>query len=57
MALNDLPTHVAGLAQSEYEALRTRANRFVNRNWWWMMIVALIVGIVLGLWNPLRLGR
>lgn len=43
--------------ESEYEALRKKANSFVNKNWWWLMLACLGVGIVLGLWNPLGIGK
>ena len=48
MKLKELPDDVQHLAQTEYNALRTRANTFMNRNWWWVMLATFGVGWALG---------
>lgn len=41
-----LPDDVQYLDQREYQALRTRANAFMNRNWWWVCL-----GLFAGGWK------
>ena len=48
MNLKNLPDDVQHLDQAEYQALRTKANTFMNRNWWWVCIVLLLGGWMLG---------
>lgn len=57
MALADLPESVAKATQDQYELARTKANSFMNRNWWWVVLVALGVGILIGLVDPLHVRR
>lgn len=49
MSLTDLPGQAKDLAQAEYEALRTKANSFMNRNWWAVCLGCLVGGYLLGL--------
>lgn len=52
MDIKNLPEKTTKLAQTTYDDLRYSANSFMNRNWWWVVLAAFGVGIVLGLWNP-----
>lgn len=45
------------IAVTEYEKLRTKANSFMNRNWWWIVLAAAGAGLVLGLVDPLGIRR
>lgn len=49
MDLKNLPEDAQHLDNATWQAARTAANSFMNRNWWWVVLATALASFALGL--------